>query len=181
MAKRYTANDKRAVLEQFAAGVDVATISEATGIAVGTLRAWQRKHEQERASHLRAEMQRLEARLIESSHTLLDGLAAMVENAPLNQRATALGIFIDRCLKLQAATALHDAQTSGAIIRVEYLYPDGQVQQRPPWAEAASEQPVAQGGLWPSRADGDSRPAVRLIQQYRQMDEAAEERLIPDD
>jgi len=163
MARRYTADDKRAALEQLDSGADMQSVSAQLGVRPSTLRAWQRENSESRETRLRAEICRLEERLIENTHKLLDTMDGVIENAPLNQRATALGIFIDRYLKLDEhlAQTQNEAQdeTDGTI-RIEYRYPDGSIHRAPPWAgdDSGYDGPVSRGGLWPSvRQNGDGQ------------------------
>lgn len=176
MARRYSTEDKRAALTQLDSGADMQSVSAQFGVRPATLRLWQQQNAEARESRLRAEICRLEERLIENTHKLLDGMDGMIENAPLNQRATALGIFIDRYLKLDEHLAHtqneNEAQdeTDGTI-RIEYRYPDGSIHRAPPWAgdDSGYDGPISRGGLWPSvRQNGDgqnpdsrTRPARR--------------------
>src|SRR5690606_36691690 len=73
--------------------------------------------------------------------------ADRIENAPLNQLEGALGIIIDRFLKLQARET--DSTTGEQVIRIEYYDAStGKVSSAPPWA---IHHPEASGAVQASR------------------------------
>jgi transposase-like protein len=134
---RYTPAERRDALRQIeAAGGDLAAVSASTGIPLATLRRWHDEYEAGRPARIRAELRRLEERLIENTRRLVESLEAVIDDAPLGQRATAAGALLDRFLKIEAYLA--DAQHGAArdpVIRIEYRHPDGSIQVAPPWAD----------------------------------------------
>ena len=100
-------------------------------------------------------------------HTALElacGLEAAIEEAPLRERANALGVMIDRLLKLQqwfekvqGEHDEHQEEEEEKVVRVEYRYPDGSLHNAPPWANDDYEVETALPGgrVWaPFREDG---------------------------
>lgn len=105
-------------------------------------------------------MAKIRRKLAETALELIDGLdAEAIANAPLNQRAQALGTVIDRLLKFEDELAA--LEPSEKVIRVEYQYPDGTLHDSPPWARGDSERsrPLSGGGmrssLWQDRGRED--------------------------
>jgi hypothetical protein len=73
----------------------------------------------------------LRQRLAQNALLLADTLDDAIAEAPLNQRAAALGLLIDRLIKLDA---WQPQERPEGVIRIEYQDPDGSVHQTPPWA-----------------------------------------------
>lgn len=101
---------------------------------------------------------RLRQSLLETAFALNAAIRESTASAPLNQLSAALGLIIDRLLKLEALTSGADnAPDSVDAIRIEYSYPDGSVHSRPPWAadDPAFDLPVVRGHVrspfWESR------------------------------
>jgi transposase-like protein len=155
---RYSDEEKQAALDCLAAhDGHFGETSAATGIPAATLRRWARQ-EQAQALDLSQVKHTLTAfqnrwrsekvndpqeqaqldlllLLTEDALLLADSIAEVIENAPLNQRASALSQVIDKILKLAELQPENDTQ----IIRVEYVYPNGTVHAAPYGAEADSE------------------------------------------
>jgi hypothetical protein len=107
----------------------------------------------ERATRLRASLQRLEERLIENTLRLMDALDDAITAAPLNQRVSALTSFIDRFFKInEHLSKIAPTDQKEQVIRIEYQYPDKSIHSAPPWATADYDYdaPISRGGLWPS-------------------------------
>jgi len=105
-----------------------------------------------------AELTTLHERLLTAALHLVEALDDAIADAPLSQRASALGLVIDRLLKLdqwlQAAAA---DPAADKVIRFEYTDADGSVHHTPHWArgDSAHKSAVPRGGLWPPfREDG---------------------------
>jgi hypothetical protein len=75
----------------------------------------------------------LRQRLLQNALTLADGLDEAVPEAPLRERAAALGVLIDRLIKL-GWTPEQEDDDHERVVRIEYTYPDGTTHQTPPWA-----------------------------------------------
>jgi hypothetical protein len=126
-------------------GGDFTKTSAETGISTVTLRKWWRDSPQKAAQDEAELARRLRRKLLESAVRLVESLDGTIENAPLNQRAAALGIVIDRFMKLDALFPQSNQQ--GQVIRFEYRYPDGSIHDAPPWAGDDSEREgTFQGG-----------------------------------
>ncbi|MCU0513215.1 MAG: hypothetical protein MUE40_11680 [Anaerolineae bacterium] len=165
---QYTLEDKIQALDALQAHAgDVAAASQMTGVAVARLRRWQkeaaelyaahREQQQARAEHT---MSQVQSRLAEASLRLVKAMDDdRVDKAPLNQVAAALGVVIDRYLKLSGDAPAQQEQ----VIRFEYTTPDGAVAPAPPWAGHDSEfdRPLPGGGVRPAlRQDraGEAHP-----------------------
>lgn len=135
----YTLAQKIDALDMLAECETLTEAAEKTGINASTLSAW-RSHERD----LRREHnQRLSAiarrKMLQAQHQLAertaDILAAMdeqrISKAPLNQLSSALGVLIDRYLKLQETVTEDD--NGEQTFRFEFVYPDGTVHDAPPW------------------------------------------------
>lgn len=166
MPHRYTPDDKRIALERLDSGQDTAEVSAQLNIPPGTLRAWQRKRQLEQRDHQRAAFDRLEARLLASTLRLLDDIEGIIADAPLNQRATALGVFVDRVLRLEdyrtRRTAADEAEAAADAapgrIWIEYISADHPPQAVPGWAKQTADALIADGGWWPSGAGAAQMP-----------------------
>lgn len=77
-------------------------------------------------------------KLVEKAHLLLDAITPeAVADAPLNQQASALGVLIEKLLKLQETVEASPAHNSKEkVIRIEYKHADGRISDAPPWAGA---------------------------------------------
>lgn len=148
MSRRYTPEAKRQALAWLEAnGANYAEASTQTGIPANTLRRW---HEQQLEAQAQSDVETLHClrrKLIDGAHKLAASLDEVLAEAPLNQRAGALGIVIDRYLKLGEALP-QEAQEQ--VIRIEYKYPDGSIHSVPPWARQNSggDSPLPRRGLW---------------------------------
>ncbi|MFN8378111.1 MAG: hypothetical protein U0452_05515 [Anaerolineae bacterium] len=94
--------------------------------------------------------------LLETAHALNVAIRETTGTAPLNQLSAALGLVIDRLLKLEAHAPAED-ETDETVIQIEYKYPDGSVHRRPPWAadDPTFDIPIVRGivrsPFWDSR------------------------------
>ncbi|MBC8099707.1 MAG: hypothetical protein H7Y11_09720 [Armatimonadetes bacterium] len=106
---------------------------------------------------------RVRRKLALTALRLMDALDdEAIAAAPLNQRATALGIVLDQLVKLE-----HEAQPTQPhgeeVIRVEFEHPDGTHRSTPPWAAAysANTDALSGGSLWQAfRQNGDGETAI---------------------
>ncbi len=115
------------------------------------------------ATALDTGLARLQAGLLANAALLLDAMPEHIATAPLNQQAAALGVLLDRLLKLdewRRITAPHEQEQ---VIRFEFRYPDGTTRDTPPWADAdsADDGTLPGGRLWQALwQDGDGQTAV---------------------
>jgi len=104
---------------------------------------------------------RLRQSLLDTAFTLTHAIREATENAPLNQLSAALGLVIDRLLKLEAQTSNLSLSVREELIRIEYKDSDGSLHHSPPWArgDPAFEDPVSRGRVrspfWENR-DGQA-------------------------
>ena len=93
--------------------------------------------------------QRLRHKLLETALTLASAIGESSEGAPLNQLSAALGLVVDRLLRLEAARPPASTVQHEEVIRIEYIYPDGTRHTAPPWAEddSAFAGPISRGRL----------------------------------
>jgi hypothetical protein len=105
--------------------------------------------------------ERLRQTLLATAFALAHAIAETTESAPLNQISAALGLVIDRLLKLEALYARSSASSAEEVISIEYRDPDGTRHASPPWArgDSAFEDPVSRGRVrspfWENR-DGQA-------------------------
>jgi transposase-like protein len=136
MARSYSEEDRQYGLEALRAnGGSISLTSAQTGIPASTLRGWARREvEAGAADGAEAALAQLQPHLVESILRLAESLEARIDDAPLNQRASALAQLIDRLIRL-AERLPHDA--SGAVVRIEYVDADGSVHNTPEWEREA--------------------------------------------
>jgi hypothetical protein len=82
-------------------------------------------------------MVRMRQRLVENVLLLADSLEAKIDDAPLNQHASALGQLVDRLIKL--ADKLPQSNPDDDVIRIEFVDADGSVHQTPYWSRGDSD------------------------------------------
>ncbi len=159
MARIYTLHEKIAALDHIADEGLTAT-SRRLKIPLTHLRHWQKDvlllrrqmadEQKERAALCIAQAQMAMA---EASLRLVSALdEERIAKAPLNQIASALGVVVDRYLKLAG-----DTEPAEQVIRFEYVTPDGVTAPAPPWADDDSEidGAVSRRGVWAAfRQDG---------------------------
>ncbi len=80
-------------------------------------------------------LQELEKQLSAHAVQLAHGLLNEVEHAPLNQRASALGLLFDRLIKLEA----RHAQTGHAVLEVIFRDADDSLHPSPFWEREAHD------------------------------------------
>jgi transposase-like protein len=170
MKKRYSLEEQIAalsVLEEH--GGDVATAATSTGIPAEVLRRWykqqadlQREYQQQQQAQAALLMTQVQRQLAEKSLQIVTALDEdRIAKAPLNQLATALGILIDRYLKLTDDVP----QDTEQVIRFEFQTPEGVISATPPWAnhDTRTSSAVQGGGvrtaLW--QDDAGKTPADR--------------------
>ena len=155
----YTKQQKQAALTALITDT-VKQVSEETGIAPATLRRWRRKHKATRKQRHAAKQERLHETLGNNAIQIVDTMQDKIADAPLNQLATALNAVVDRYLKLDEKLAEQEAQNEEKVVRFEYIMPDGEVYDAPPWTmdDFHVPNPLSSGGLreavW---EDGDSQ------------------------
>jgi len=166
MSKRHTLNDQIAGLDAIdAANGDYQVAHAASGFSAAQLRAWDKQRETIRSEQHHYERERdarmlhdLRSKLAERALRVIESMDdETIAKAPLNQLASALGVLVDRYLKLDDAIP---EQVGEQVIRLEYKYPDGSIHSTPPWAEDDSEQQstLQSGGVRQTlRQDGDGQ------------------------
>ena len=158
MARSYSLHEKIIALEQVALEGFTAT-STSLDIPITILRRWQKdttlrqqiaEEQKQRAAACIAQAQ---IAMAEVSVRLLQALdEERIAKAPINQIASALGVVVDRYLKLTGETPPVEQ-----VIRFEYIHANGDVAQSPPWADDHSQVngAIPRRGVWASiRQDG---------------------------
>lgn len=80
-------------------------------------------------------MRQVRDSLAKTALRLMDALdEESIAAAPLNQRAAALGIVLDRLLKVEQQLPAPQGEPQEYVYRVEYKYPDGSIHSTPHWA-----------------------------------------------
>ncbi|MGB1286342.1 MAG: hypothetical protein ACPG7F_07415 [Aggregatilineales bacterium] len=110
-------------------------VSLRTEVPVSTLQVWRRNQQRIRRNHA-------EDSIIKARQAMADKILRLVSEldderiakAPLNQLSAALGVLVDRYLKLESEDSLPEQEERA--IRIEYVYPDGQIHDTPPLAAA---------------------------------------------
>ncbi len=161
MSRRYTPEEKQNTLSALRANNgDISLTSAQTDVPAATLRAWERK-EREQAPQRKADMvQQLQMMLLKTSIRIL-GEPNLRKHAPLNHRASAVGVYVDRFLKLENAAI--NANSEGQVIRFEFQYPDGSIHSTPQWAneDYADRDALPDSGVRTQvRQDGNGQTAA---------------------
>jgi len=158
MSKRYTRAEKDRALHLL---VDhpCKTVSEMTGVPMPTLRRWQTQHREQRLQRLLDRIERLHEQLSTNALHLARILDGKIDDAPLNQVSSALGVVIDRYLKIDDYLAEATNTHGEHVVRIEYQYPDGTIHKTPPWATDDTDisVPASGGGVWPPVREDDHR------------------------
>ena len=120
----YSADEKARALQRLQDNNgDIRRTSAETGISPRTLRRWSAAdtpEAPEAENALEDSLHELREQLIKDAVALAVSLLDVIEDAPLNQRATALNQLIDKILKL--ADDLPDTEVP--VIRIEYEDPE---------------------------------------------------------
>ncbi len=112
-------------------GGNVKRTAEETKIPEHTLRRWRDAHDYSLMKHLQHKM-------TEHAVSLANGLLDNENTAPLNQRASALGLLFDRLLKLEdRESALREGEPS--VIEVIFRDPDGSQHDTPFWKREGTD------------------------------------------
>ena len=172
MAQSYS-SDERAValrvLQRLEGNLSAA--SRETGISPRTLKRWAdgksiagKKdgggNEPGNNDDLYGQTKSLQASLLDTSLQLVQAMGERINDAPLNQLASALGMAVDRFLKLDEYIQQNALAQGEQKLYVEYLYPDGSIHGSPPWARDDSEREsaISGGGLREAlRQDGNGQ------------------------
>jgi transposase-like protein len=186
--KRYSEAFKRQIVAQISAEPSaLAAIARETGVSYSTLYVWRKQYaaplpdgdapgaeaasEGEEAQQRAAvgpdastgapvDHDRLRQTLLAAAFALAHAIASNTDSAPLNQLSAALGIVIDRLLRLEALSARSSASPAEEVISIEYLDPDGTRHSSPPWArgDTAFEETISRGRVRsPFWEDGDGQ------------------------
>jgi transposase-like protein len=156
---KYTRQEKAQALELLRLH-SMAQVHRMLGIPVSTLRRWLTASSvSTRKTAGEIDVDRLACQIAEKAMELITMMDhEQIQQASLHQVAGALGVLIDRYLKLRALASVQ--QQTEKVIRIEYLYPDNQVANTPPWAELDSQlaRTLQSGGLWQAFRQDGSRP-----------------------
>lgn len=159
MPRIYTLQEKIAAIDQMAVE-SLTTVSARLDIPISKLRWWQRDSALLRRQHTEEQQQRAATCIAQAQIAMAEASLRLVQaldeerigKAPLNQIASALGVVVDRYLKLTGETP-----PAEQVIRFEYVSANGDVTHAPPWADGDSQVDgaVPRGGVWTTvRQDG---------------------------
>ncbi len=150
IGRNYSLDAKIEALNQIdALDGNIKSVSRSMNIAYATVKDWRadeailRRQYQERLQRQRNQHYlELQITMLKRGKQVLDLMRGdKLNNAPLNQLATALGSLISHALKMtDVIEEIHDEKEQ--VIRHEYFY-DDQVQDAPPWADRGDGQPRA--------------------------------------
>jgi transposase-like protein len=141
MARHYTAEEKLRALDSLSANLDdILATSIETGIPEATLRRWRRQYMPDYESAL--QMRKLRQTLIKEALDLASHIKQVIEEAPLNQRATALNHMVDKILKITELLEVKtdEQETAQPALRIEFVDEQGEVHDTPYWAERDTDQ-----------------------------------------
>ena len=162
MPKRYTPDEKSDALGQLSANNgDLTYTSTETGIPPETLRRWWKQQQAQPEQQLQQKLTHLRQQLVENALMLAEAMEDKIENAPLNQLASAMGTVLDRYLKLDEHLTELEEENEEKVIRIEYKYPDGSIHNTPPWAndDYEDESTFPGGGVWQKIRENADRQA----------------------
>lgn len=160
--RRYTQEEKTTALNIVAeTDGDERIASQQTGIPLKTIQRWVKKQKKHRRQHQWDKMERAYDTLADTTVKLSQAINQQIDSAPLNQLATTLNAVVNQFLKLDEQIAKRREEEAAAeaeatseegkeqIHRVEYVYPDGTIHDRPHWARNNPEytSPLQGGGL----------------------------------
>lgn len=154
MARSYTDEQKAEALELLKTHSPF-KVSGLLGIPISTLKTWREK-QRYRALRKTIELADLADEIASKVHELLEALSMdRIEQATMQQVASALGMLIDRYLKIRAIIIVQQPEEKA--VRIEYLYPDGKIADTPPWStlDPDLKQALQSSRLWQTlRQDG---------------------------
>jgi hypothetical protein len=154
---RYTDEERQAALDVLAANEgDYQQTSQMTRITVATLKRWSQSHSpdgtelrllRERFAAFRLQAKQLEdpfqqfaaellAILMDDAIRLADSITEAINDAPLNQRSTALNQMMSNILKLLEILPPMGEQ----VTRVEFIDCDGTAHETPYWSRSDSDE-----------------------------------------
>ena len=150
MSSKYSAQDKKEALDALAdCDNHYAQVAEKTGIPASTLREWVVRHHEQRIERLQTKIKHLHELLADNSLHLVKAIDDAIDGASLSQLSSALGVNVDRYLKLHDHLAESGKAEQRGKYQIEYIY-GGKAHSTPPWAAEDSEYEEAfqSGGLW---------------------------------
>lgn len=150
MPRSYTLDTKIHALNQLDKYDDTERIAAELAIPLSTLQKWRtrasslrkryRQRNKRRAANLKSDLQ---VAMLDKSMAILNRMDdEILDNAPLNQLASALSALVNHAMKLEEAIEDDDEQEKGQqeqVIRIEYYY-DGEVHNATPWAEESADE-----------------------------------------
>lgn len=166
MARRYTLDTKIHALNQLDKYEgDTLRIADELSIPLSTLQKWHarasslrkryRQRNKRQADHLKSDLQ---VAMLDRSMAILNRMDdETLNNAPLNQLATALSALVNHALKLEEAIEdTHEQEEQEKVIRFEFVS-DGRITETPPWAEDSSDTSGAVQDCGVREAMGENR------------------------
>lgn len=144
--KRYSITDKMKTIWLLRDN-DVRKASEISGVPVGTIKKWQKNYDQIKAEFFKYEHDEGIYKLIISQNRMADKIGDLtnaittqkIESAPLNQLSSAIGVLVDRFLRIHDAKEIEESDNDNRYI-IEYYDADtGEITETPPWAGDDSE------------------------------------------
>jgi hypothetical protein len=159
MARIYSLQEKIEALDQIG-NERLIDVSLRLNISVTNLSRWRREADVLRRQFVEEQKQRAAACITQAQIALAEASVRLVQaldeeriaKAPINQIATALGVVVDRYLKLTGETP-----PAEQVIRFEYITANGDIAHAPPWADAHSQvhSAIPRRGMWAAvRQDG---------------------------
>lgn len=143
--KRYSPSEKMETLWKLRTN-SIAEVSHETGISKSTIRQWQKDYDQIHAEFYRYlddeavhKLMTAQNKMADKIHSLISAMTdEKIASAPLNQLSSALGVLVDRFLRIQDAKDIE--KDTDNTFRVEYYdASSGEISDTPPWAENDSE------------------------------------------
>lgn len=149
MPRSYTLDTKIHALNQLDKYDDTERIAAELAIPLSTLQKWRtrasslrkryRQRNKRRAAHLKSDLQ---VAMLDKSMAILNRMDdETLDNAPLNQLASALSALVNHAMKLEEAIEDDDEQEKGQqeqVIRFEFVS-DGRITDTPPWTENSTD------------------------------------------
>lgn len=146
----------------------VAEVSKETGISESEISKWQANYEQIHAEFYRYLDDEAVYKLMTAQNKMADKIINLIESmseekiasAPLNQLSSALGVLVDRFLRIQDVKAIE--KDTDNTFRVEYYdATTGKVSDTPSWADDDSEnsETLHNSFLWETLRENRTRQA----------------------
>lgn len=155
--KRYSIIEKMKVVWSLA-DKSVKEISQETGIPASTIRKWQKNYEKIKGDYYKYlhdegihKVLVAQNRMADKIGNLTDAITEeKIKNAPLNQLSSAIGVLVDRFLRIHDAKEIEETNQENRYIIEYYDATTGETTRTPPWAEddAMDESALHSSFLW---------------------------------